>query len=830
MAANIRIDQPTGAGTGTGGNARDDIWESQQIELLDVGAGAGTVSWTLDYASPGSPAVLGSSTSNPATISNPRIGDTYKITLVKNGGLDPTDIQTRVIRVTRNSTGVVIDWALNLPALGEEAVHSTGLSSPSGWHTLWYTVQALLRALAMGTTWDLVLPSGDATGVADRTKIQALLTRGRVANLVSGAVYYIDQPLIGVSNTGIVCDGPLKASITQGSAWSGTGASSLTNAMIRLVEVESADPATTPSTAKTKIGSPTLVVTSPTGFAAGIYFKSTGISGANDYAGQSAGALCPADELLRVGSIAGNTITHALKQNTHIGVNNALAPFKTLKQLTSVVDGFELRNIRFDAYRNIANPIVACGVVATFARRIIFTNCAFKGFTYAGFYARGSRDINGDIEFLGALNARVYLFSCQDVALELNDRNEVFERRNSRGSAAAGYAWVVRSQSYNVRLRGTINHAVGGARIWGGVLCRVDATISDVDFTELHTAPLVDDANIGRRGYVLDNGGNDVAAAEWGRANVYNIMWSQCHSGTGKFPTSLSDNILYWYGAIYPHDVFDGEWNLLNSDFSSDPETTTQWRQVGVVSQDVSGRINANIRGFVKGIVCNGTFNLYKGSRLHYDAAAGDGATGLSLTGREAAIVLNEGSGGVPQFEYVRCHRTYHAVEFYAFSYPLNAYKNPLIRVLDGAVIYDSGVYEARDVMIGRMPDSSAYAGIMRAHPIDDASAVDSQIRVTAATAATPTTGTFVTLTMNHTSAGVQRPLIGVLGGPTAVTPIFIAASQTIGARGYVQCDASGFAVVATNGADDLATLTRIVGRARYKRVNGGSPLFMQLG
>lgn len=711
--------------------------------------------------------------------------------------------------------------------------------------TSWVITSPTTGTIDLGTTdleWTPIMPllvegaaqffaSGDSGDDADR--LEALLNAGRTVMVHSPIT--IDRPLV-ITTGGWRLIGASRSpvAIKQASTWSGTGEDSPTNAMIRLVETENATAATTPFDDDTEMGSPDLVVVSATGFSAGKFFKTLGTNSGNDYSGQSAGDNCPPEELLKVASIAGTTITHALPQTRHIGKNNGDAPFRTIKLLDAVVEDVVISNIKFDAYQDGTAhptlPAVACGIAATFSRLVKIENCQFKGFTYAAIYARGCREwVAHQCDFLGANNGRIRLFSCQNFTMtEMHDRLEVRVRHNTNDSAAPQYAWVYRSQCHAIRIQGSISCAAGAILAWGGDHCEIDAMVEDVDFTALHTTPIADDTG-GRRGYVLDTNANDVPTAEFGRCNKYDVRWSNCHSGTAKYFSQ--DIITHWHAAVYLHDVFDCDIKLRNTDLGSDPETATQLRWLGIVSQDCTGRVDADIRGFVKGFACIGTYSLYRGSRYVFDAAAGNGSTGLSLTGREATLLLDEGSGGLPHFSYIRNSRTYHTVEIYSsFAFPLSCYKRVLCHHIESVVIYDSAVYEARDVIIARMANAAVYPGICSVLPIDDTSASTGEIRVSATPSAAPATGTFITLTYNVTAAGATiRPIVGVLGGIGAVCPVYGAASQTFGARSYVEVNNLGHVIPATNGADHLATLARIVGRARHKFVTT-SAAFMQLG
>ena len=144
MPANFRADQPTGAGSGTSGAARDDLWEDQQIELHDTSTGMGTSrEWILDDAPLGAVATISSPTATPALITPDILGvdgGTYKITLrfdgvsnqfLGDGSVNPQYAlknKTFVLRVTKDSAGVDVPRLYPLPAYLEEDDHSDGIA------------------------------------------------------------------------------------------------------------------------------------------------------------------------------------------------------------------------------------------------------------------------------------------------------------------------------------------------------------------------------------------------------------------------------------------------------------------------------------------------------------------------------------------------------------------------------------------------------------------------------------------------------------------------------------------------------------------------------
>lgn len=128
MAANIRIDQSTGAGAGTSGQARSGLWLSQAISLVDTGTGfSGTRQWTLLDKPSGSAASLSGATSTPASFT-PDVAGTYLVRLRWNASSANDDNKTLVMRVTKNSGGVDVPLFFPRPAYLEEDAHSEGIA------------------------------------------------------------------------------------------------------------------------------------------------------------------------------------------------------------------------------------------------------------------------------------------------------------------------------------------------------------------------------------------------------------------------------------------------------------------------------------------------------------------------------------------------------------------------------------------------------------------------------------------------------------------------------------------------------------------------------
>lgn len=180
MSADIRADQPGGAGSGVAGQARTGLWVGVPIELHDVGAGTpGTRTWSLVDRPEGSTAVVGAATSNPATFTGDVPGR-YLVMLSRDGSVtDPsTNCMVRVFEVSLTGSGAAIGDYYPFPATGEQDHHSEGISgqgnSGRGYAPVFNTfrdamvgrVASVQAAVAVGTAQ--TLPATNTTLTAAR--------------------------------------------------------------------------------------------------------------------------------------------------------------------------------------------------------------------------------------------------------------------------------------------------------------------------------------------------------------------------------------------------------------------------------------------------------------------------------------------------------------------------------------------------------------------------------------------------------------------------------------------------------------------------------------
>ena len=113
----IVANQNTGAGAGSPGVARNDLWQAQAVDLLDGAGGNASWEWTLLDKPPGSAAAL-TGASTAAAAFTPDLLGTYRVQLITNGG-GPGNISIKVFRVRRDLTGVLSGRGWAMPGLGE---------------------------------------------------------------------------------------------------------------------------------------------------------------------------------------------------------------------------------------------------------------------------------------------------------------------------------------------------------------------------------------------------------------------------------------------------------------------------------------------------------------------------------------------------------------------------------------------------------------------------------------------------------------------------------------------------------------------------------------
>lgn len=116
----ISFDQdrsPSSPSYGTPGVARKDLWQARTVTCNSTLSGNGIYAWSLLSKPTGSAAAL-TGTDQPNCTFTPDLLGSYRIQLVTNGG-GPGNVQTLVVAVTCNSSGVEQRRGWVLPAFGE---------------------------------------------------------------------------------------------------------------------------------------------------------------------------------------------------------------------------------------------------------------------------------------------------------------------------------------------------------------------------------------------------------------------------------------------------------------------------------------------------------------------------------------------------------------------------------------------------------------------------------------------------------------------------------------------------------------------------------------
>lgn len=204
----IVIDQPGGAGAGSPGVARNDLWQNKQINLSCATVN-GTYQWDLLDVPPGSGATLtGGGTSTPHFL--PDLIGTYRIQLITNGG-GPGNVQILVIRVRFSVLGVLQNRGWSPPAFGEQSGESNYGGNTRGWaeeiEYILADIRATLTTLEASNTlvtWTSVRASLAAASSTIPFNAQDLTNFGNIDNvdpfsvLVNGTtIAVLDEAGIG---------------------------------------------------------------------------------------------------------------------------------------------------------------------------------------------------------------------------------------------------------------------------------------------------------------------------------------------------------------------------------------------------------------------------------------------------------------------------------------------------------------------------------------------------------------------------------------------------------------------------------------------------------
>jgi hypothetical protein len=139
----IITDQPSGAGLGSAGIARQDLWQSQVLNLDVTTLGNSSFLWEILDKPVGSTATLTTPTTQTCAFTPDLIG-TYRVRLTTNGG-GSGNVQTLVFRCRYTSTGTLANRGWAYPAVGERLNEANYSGNTRGWKQVQDTILEDIR-------------------------------------------------------------------------------------------------------------------------------------------------------------------------------------------------------------------------------------------------------------------------------------------------------------------------------------------------------------------------------------------------------------------------------------------------------------------------------------------------------------------------------------------------------------------------------------------------------------------------------------------------------------------------------------------------------------
>lgn len=805
------ITQPLGVGAGADNEALDDAWVGKEIEIhASIVAGASYLHTLLDK--PGDSAAALTLTAAQVAKITPDVTGTLRIQTRTTTSATPPAVSyvTRVIRVKRSSTGVLLSGGICPTAFGELPSEANYGANARG-----YVAQHEdnWRALASGVgAGASVQPSSDTTGVTDRAAWQAVLGAGGTLRPAPGA-YYIDAPLVPTSGARLI--GGDGVTVKAGSAWAGTSAVDPLNSLITCLEVEAAQAATAVATTA-PMDSASIVVTSATGFASGEFFKIGGVSGAFDFYNQSASGGAPSEEVLEISDdyMSGTTIGLAVRSLLHHGANGSAKP---VKLLTSIVDGFDCDGIRFEAN----GEIVHGAVYATFARRIRVRHCSARGVGGVVVRLRGCKNsLVHDLTDLGLNTAIVRFSSCQDTIARDCDASHEPGHVNfvDAGGAKPMPHFMWHSQCRGVQfVNCTSMDGVMGFATWGGVQCkmvncaalRADVSplleMDDIDGAQLGLGP----TEFGIRSPGLDMGGNSVdpaeGSAEFGFSNEFEFREDGCHVGAHLAYLAPESPDRYHPVTVYLHDQYRTKLNIRGSNYGPTHSTAARQRLLGALSVDfeaVSGLID--LQGVYGGLALSGTYSQMRNVDVNVRHISGAGA----VVGLFALYLA--GGLGAPLRSLTCPEDSFNPIMVGELSDSGTLYRECIIEYAFCDFAQTTGLpLKARQLVIARRPDAAAAPVVGVAYKLDTAGAAFKR-DCTAANAVVGEPAIVCVSDPNQAYQSTTRYFVGVEIGPGATYPILALGALAPGEP--LMLDANGKAVALADGAGATATIQRHIG------------------
>lgn len=436
--------------------------------------------------------------------------------------------------------------------------------------------------------------------------------------------FYLESALV-LRNGVVLCGQGSRTRLIP--TFTGT-ADDLTNAVIKVIgALDTATMSTTLSATKQK-GMPSVTVAAAGTIAAGGYLVVEGSNSAANSSGDSDGASVTVDEVMKVASVASNTLTLSGYTVCHHATG------KTAKAVVPVVD-VTVKNLSIRA--DLGSGTVAAGIGMRYAVGLRVRNVTGGGFAQALVSCdKGSRDITIDgVRHTGGSNAIVYASSAHEgrVWRVSCDPNGV------RGHASGVPRALITLRNRCSEWQGGDLHLEKGwigLRIWGGNHIQFDNVLVRDCSTQDAYARIVaaSETNSGNHlGVGVDGGAAPLAIAEYGRGiQLSDVTVEDCtgYDGLAAFVSP----------AIYYHDWIESQLSNISL-INTGLESGSNRYMSGMVISDSNGTLKGlRVEGLNYGIMTKNSFVGVKVYGYTYSATAGDGVNSTT------ALYLDHGGAG----------------------------------------------------------------------------------------------------------------------------------------------------------------------------------------
>lgn len=475
------------------------------------------------------------------------------------------------------------------------------------------------------------LPSGDTTGVTDRTRIQAAIDAGQDVVLISGQTYVIDQAIALKSGTRIRSTKPgIAAKITRSSSWAPSPAVADADSIGLLQAVGTVGAYKADIIVDAPIGSRSITLsTSLHGLVAGDWFSISGASGTG-IPGQPQYVLTNQTSICRVASVSGAVITLVeplLKYHFSTGDVRATTP----------VYDVEVADIELDATVNTANPMPN-GIVFKYAIQTKLERVAAHGFSRACFtYTSCARGMEIGCSSNGLSNAMSVRVNSQEIESVGYMWNGILGRVHPLGVPRGVISDLIYNTA-NIARDGSIKTACIAYASNGNIGCGVDGLRAvDIDGAEARArnpdwAPLAPSA----KGCVIDMG-TQSDAGQFGIGNfALNVIAESAFANTGTAKTG------YVFSFRDQNELIVSNISAINLQANPGSPAATAQTSGAYFGGTVGTVSTVQIRGCQTGITFAKTT-----TRIILDGLYVVGYGGSGLNGNSALVFDYSGGNGV---------------------------------------------------------------------------------------------------------------------------------------------------------------------------------------